>query len=97
MEEGMTNTFKAKVERFERENGRHYVAVPTELSKPHDHPADRGLIAVMTTAGNSSRPTSLLPMGDGTHFIALPAKVRTKENCRVAMKPKFHWLCGRGN
>jgi len=46
---------------------------------PLAHLADRGLIAITAHIGNSSWPTSLLPMGDGTHFIALPAKVRTKE------------------
>jgi len=75
----INNKFTAKVELFEREMGWHYVAVPTELSKPFEYLADRGLIAVTATVGDSSWPTSLLPMGDGTHFIALPAKVRKKE------------------
>ena len=75
----MDNTFIAKVELFERDMGWHYVSVPTELSKPLEHLADRGLIAVTAKVGNLSWPTSLLPMGDGTHFIALPAKVRKKE------------------
>jgi hypothetical protein len=76
----MENTFVAKIELFEREKGWHYVSVPTELSKPLEYLADRGLIAIKAIVGNSSWPTSLLPMGDGTHFIALPAKVRSKEN-----------------
>lgn len=42
--------------------------------------ADRGLIAVTVKVGNTAWQTSLLPMGDGTHFIALPAKARLKEN-----------------
>lgn len=75
----MDNKFVVKVELFEREKGWHYVSVPTELSKPLEYLADRGLIAVTAKAGNSTWPTSLLPMGDGTHFIALPAKVRSKE------------------
>ena len=75
----MENTFVAKVEFFEREKGWYYVSVPTELSKPLEHLADRGLIAVTAKAGNTSWSTSLLPMGDGSHFLALPAKVRTKE------------------
>ena len=79
----MNNTFIAKVELFEREMGWHYVSVPTELSKPLEHLADRGLIAVTVRVGNSSWPTSLLPMGDGTHFIALPAKVRQKEKLSI--------------
>jgi hypothetical protein len=75
----MEKTFVAKVERFEREMGWHYVSVPTELSNPLEYLADRGLIAIRATVGNSSWQTSMLPMGDGTHFIALPTKVRSKE------------------
>ena len=75
----MDNSFAAKVELFEREKGWHYVSVPTKLSKPLEHLSDRGLIAITVKIGNSIWPTSLLPMGDGTHFIALPAKVRSKE------------------
>ena len=75
----MENTFVAKVELFEREKGWYYVSVPTELSKPLEYLADRGLIAVTAKVGNTSWSTSLLPMGDGTHFLALPAKVRSKE------------------
>jgi len=72
--------FTAKVELFEREKGWYYASVPTDLSKPLEHLADRGLIAVTAETGNSKWPTSMLPMGDGTHFIALPAKVRAREN-----------------
>ena len=79
----MDHTFIAKVELFKREKGWYYVSVPTELSTPLKHLADRGLIAVTARVGNSSWPTSLLPMGDGTHFIALPAKVRTKEKMQL--------------
>jgi hypothetical protein len=81
----MDNTFIANVELFEREKGWHYVSVPTELSKPLEYLADRGLIAIMAKVGNSSWPTSLLPMGDGTHFIALPAKVRSKEKISLGV------------
>jgi len=79
MNKNMDNTFIAKVELFEREKGWYYVSVPTELSKPLEYLADRGLIAVIAKVGTSSWQTSLLPMGDGTHFLALPAKVRSKE------------------
>jgi hypothetical protein len=81
----MSSTFIANIEMFEREMGWHYVSVPTELSKPLETLADRGLIAVTAKIGNSSWPTSLLPMGDGTHFIALPAKVRKKEKLLLGM------------
>ena len=79
----MVYSFEGKVELFKKEKGWYYVSVPTELSKPLEHLADRGLIAVTARVGYSSWPTSLLPMGDGTYFIALPAKVRKKENLLI--------------
>jgi len=82
----MDNTFVAKIKLFEREKGWHYVSVPAELSKPLEYLADRGLIAVTARIGGSSWRTSLLPMGDGTHFIALPAKVRSKEKLSLGME-----------
>jgi hypothetical protein len=75
--------FTAKVEMFERDKGWYYVSVPAELVKPLEGLADRGLIAVTACVGGQAWPTSLLPMGDGTHFIALPAKLRTKQ--RIAL------------
>ena len=81
----MSYSFVDNVEFFDRKMGWHYVPVPTELSKPLEHLSDRGLVAVTATVGSSSWQTSLLPMGDGTHFIALPAKVRKKENLSLGM------------
>jgi Domain of unknown function (DUF1905). len=76
----MENTFVAKIECFEMPGGWHYVPVPAELSVPLEFLAiNFGFIAITAKVGNSSWPTSLLPKGDGTHFIALPAKVRSKE------------------
>ena len=76
----MGNTFSSKIERFEMQGGWHFVAVPVELSRPLEYLAvNFGYIAVTAKVGDSSWETSLLPKGDGTHFIALPAKVRSKE------------------
>jgi len=76
----MENTFIAKIERFEMQGGWLYVPVPIELSKPIEYFANQfGFIAINAKVGNTSWTTSLLPKGDGTHFIALPAKVRSKE------------------
>ena len=82
----MGGSFFAEIKLFEREMGWHYVSVPSEISKPLECLADRGLVAVTAKVGNSSWPTSLLPMGDGTHFIALPAKVRPKEKLSLGME-----------
>jgi len=93
----MNNAFTAKVKLFEREKGWHYVPVPTNLSKPLEHLADRGLIAVTAKIGNSSWPTSLLPMGDGTHFIALPATVRKKEKLSLGTTVKISFETRKRN
>jgi len=82
----MSYSFAGKVELFEREKGWYYVSVPAELSKPLEYLADRGLVAVTARVGDSKWPTSLLPMGDETHFIALPARVRKKENLHLDSK-----------
>lgn len=78
----MSKTFKlvAKVELFPQKGGWHYIKMPKSMTKPLVHKADRGLIAIKATVGKTSWDTSLLPMGDGTHFIALNAKVRSSEN-----------------
>ena len=81
----MRNAFTAKVELFERKHGWYYVAVPVAISKPHEHLADRGLVAITAKIGNTSWPTSLLPMGDGTFIIPLPAKVRKKEDLFIGV------------
>ena len=76
----MENIFRATIERFDMPGGWYYVPVPLELSKPLEYLANNyGFIAINATVGNSSWPTSLLPKGDKTHFIALPAKVRERE------------------
>ena len=82
----MKKSFSAPVELFERDKGWYYVLVPNSLSKPLEHLVDRGLIAITSKIGNSSWNTSMLPMGDGTHFIALPARVRQKESLTQGTK-----------
>ena len=77
----MENTFTAAIERFDiQQGGWYYVRVPIEISKPFEHLAVHfGFVAITARVGVSTWATSLLPKGDGTHFIALPAKVRAKE------------------
>lgn len=84
--------FKAVVRIFPQNGGWHYAAVPqryTDVLKPL---ADRGLVAVKATIGEYTWDTSLLPMGDGSQFIALPAKVRQKENIALGSQIKISFL-----
>ena len=72
-----------KVEIFPQKGGWVFIRIPIAITTKLLHRADRGLIPIKATVGLTSWDTSLLPMGDGTHFIALNAKVRKKENIEV--------------
>ncbi len=78
----MANAFTVvgQVELFPQDGGWHFVRVPTRISDELEHLADRGLIAVRATVGDTTWDTSLLPMGDGTTFIALNARVRERNS-----------------
>lgn len=71
-------TVVGQVELFPQVGGWYFVRVPTQISDELGHLADRGLIAVRATVGDTIWDTSLLPMGDGTTFIALNARVRKR-------------------
>lgn len=87
----MENIFavSGKVELFPQKGGWHFVRVPKEYSEATQLLADRGLVAITATLGDESWNTSLLPMGDGTHFIALPAKIRKSEKITLGQKIKL--------
>jgi hypothetical protein len=74
---------KGKVEVFPQEGGWVFVRVPDQYTEITRGYADRGLVAITAMTGTTTWNTSLMPMGDGTHFIALSAKVRRAENIRV--------------
>lgn len=80
----MENKFTATIELIDHWQ---YVSVPMGLSSPHKPLANSfGFIAINAKAGGSTWQTSLMPMGDGSHFIALPAKIRKKEKLSLGMK-----------
>lgn len=72
-----------KVELFPQKGGWYFVRVPKKFTEITQDLSDRGLVAIIATVGSSSWKTSLLPMGDGTQFIALPVKVRKKEKVNL--------------
>lgn len=65
-----------EVELFPQPGGWHYVIVPGWVTDDLSSLAERGLIPVRVAVGSTVWDTSLLPMGDGRHFIALNAQVR---------------------
>ena len=78
----MENIFTEKIERFECVNGWHYVVVPEELVVPlklQNYTNQFGYIAVTVQTGTSRWDSSIMPLGGGVSFIALPANIRKKE------------------
>jgi hypothetical protein len=80
---GKTTTVTGIVEIFDLVNPWIYVRVPLEITEETKYFADRGLVAITATVGKYSWNTSLMPMGDGTQFIPLPAKLRKSESIEV--------------
>jgi hypothetical protein len=74
---------EAEVELFPQEGGWHYVPVPRHISADLEIFAERGLIPITVRLGGTSWDTSLLPKGDGSHFVALKAPVRRAEQVDV--------------
>ena len=74
-----TFTVEGDVELFPQKGGWHYVRVPPEHTEATADYAERGLVAVTVTAGHTTWNSSLMPLGDGTHFIPLSARVRQQE------------------
>ena len=78
--------FPGEVELFPQEGGWYYVAAPADVAEELADLAggsDRGLIAVTATVGATTWDTSLLPKGDGAHFVALNATVRRAEGLEL--------------
>lgn len=80
---GEAFTVSGEVELFQQQGGWHYVRVPTDVTDAWSGMAQRGLIPVHARLGGTAWATSLLPMGDGTHFVALSAKVRRAEGVHL--------------
>ncbi len=73
---------EAHVEVFPQAGGWHYVPVPVKFTEMSKGMADRGLVPIVARVEDYEWKTSLLPKGDGTHFIAVNAKVRNKYRIR---------------
>lgn len=85
-------TEKGKVEIFPQKGGWYFVRVPKEYTQMSKGMADRGLVPITAQIGMTQWDTSLLPMGDGTHFIALNAKVRKAENIELGDRIEYKFM-----
>ena len=81
----MTDKFEitGDIDLFPHKGGWHFVRVPIDFAEAAEGLGTRGLIPISITLGETRWDSSLMPMGDGTHFIALSARVRKAENLKV--------------
>ncbi len=79
----ISNTIAGTIDRFPEKGGWHFVRVPREQKGGLRKGRSWGFILIQATIGDYSWNTSLLPMGDGSYFIALNARVR--KTCGVVL------------
>jgi hypothetical protein len=74
-----------------------YISIPQTYTEQTKHLAERGLVAITAKYANLTWKTSLLPMGDGTQFIPLPAKVRKMGNIKTGDYIKLSFTLRKRN
>lgn len=81
----MKKTFsvKAKVQKFPQQGGWYFVSIPHKYEDFGVKKPKWGLVPAEITLGENTWQKSLLPMGDGSLFIALSAQVRKREGIDV--------------
>jgi hypothetical protein len=81
----MSKTFKTegKVKIFPQKGGWVYVSITQTYSDLGIKKPRWGLVPAIITIGKTTWKKSLLPMGDGTLFIALSEKVRKAEDINI--------------
>lgn len=75
--------FEGVVERFPGVGGWIYSRVPLETVPVVRPKGAWGFTKILAKLGSTEWETSLLPMGDGTWFIALKSSVRKREKIEV--------------
>lgn len=75
--------FKGEVQIFPGTSGWVYVSVPRELTDNFSNTSHFGMKPIQATVGKTTWKTTLMPMGDGTYFVALKAAVRKKERISI--------------
>lgn len=80
MEQGSHRALTGELERLPGVGGWFVVRLDTVRTRRLRAGAPRGFVPVTATVGGSTWDTSLMPMGDGTLFLALPATVRRAED-----------------
>lgn len=81
---------KETAQEFPADCGWVYVPVPRK-EFPDAKKTRWGLIPIQARVGDTSWKTSLLPMGGGSYFIPLKAKVRKQENIYIGDDIELHF------
>jgi len=85
------------IELFPQKGGWHYLRVPDSVIAELSWMAERSLIGITATIGATTWDTSLMPTGDGSHFIPLNAKVRRDNDLGVGERVKVEFVPRRGS
>jgi hypothetical protein len=85
-----TFIIKEKAQELPLVSGWVYIPVP-QRKFPGVRKTRWGLIPIQARVGNTSWKTSLLPMGGGSYFIALKAKVRKQEDIFIGDDVELHF------
>lgn len=76
-------TFVSQVQIFSGKNAWTYVLIPDDLIQVNVSTTSWGFIPANITINNTTWKSSLMPLGNGSYFIALKASVRKSENIVV--------------
>jgi hypothetical protein len=79
-DEGWDDTVTGEVDRLPGVGGWHVVRLAADRTERWRHAARRGFVPVTVELGGTTWDSSLMPMGDGTLFVAVPAQVRRGED-----------------
>ncbi len=85
-----THTVKEKAQEFPADCRWVYIPV-SQKEFPNAKKTRWGLIPIQAKVGKTTWKTSLLPMGGGSYFIPLKAKVREQEGIYIGDDVELHF------
>lgn len=80
MVEDWDDELTGEVERLPGVGGWHVVRLPADRADRWRHATRRGFVPVTVRLADTTWDSSLMPMGDGTLCVAVPAHVRRRED-----------------
>ncbi|MDH3605910.1 MAG: DUF1905 domain-containing protein [Acidimicrobiia bacterium] len=84
------------IELFPQKGGWHYPRVPDSVIAELSWMAERSLIGITATLGSTTWDTSVMPTGDGSHFIPLNARVRRDSDLKEGEQVEVEFVPRHG-